>query len=91
MAESELDAAIQAAAFSAAEQKATASTLGLGTATKGLLATMKAHPFMSITTAVGIVIGAYRDQTEAIKNLNKETAQKYLNENEADIRTANKK
>ena len=175
LAESELDAAIQAAAFSTAEQKATASTLGLGTATKGLLATMKAHPFMSITTAVGIVIGAYsswkqhqeqnrqaaedtaqtyaetskaiedyskrygelrtallnakgneeetynikkqlldlqkelndkygdeygklnlvtdayRDQTEAIKNLNKETAQKYLNENEADIRTANKK
>lgn len=175
LSDAELDAAVQAAVFSAAEQKATASTLGFGTAAKGLWATMKAHPFMSITTAVGIVIGAYsswkqhqeqnrqaaedtartyaetskaiedyskrygelrtalldakgneeetynikkqlldlqkelndkygdeygklnlvtdayRDQTEAIKNLNKETAQKYLNENEADIRTANKK
>ena len=59
LSDAELDAAVQAAVFSAAEQKATASTLGFGTAAKGLWSTMKAHPFMSITTAVGIVIGAY--------------------------------
>lgn len=41
----ELDAAVKTATYSAAQKEAAASTLSLGTATKGLWATMVAHPF----------------------------------------------
>lgn len=42
----------------ASQATATASTNGLSTAFKGLWATMKAHPFLSIASIVGVVGGA---------------------------------
>lgn len=40
---------------------------------------------------LNLVTDAYKDQTEAIKELNKESANKYLNENEQGITTAKRK
>lgn len=45
--------------MSAAQKEATTSTLALSTATKGLWATMKAHPIMTVTAAIGLAYGAY--------------------------------
>lgn len=50
---------ITTAGLSAAQKEATTSTLALGTATKGLWATMVAHPFISISAGVGVLIGLY--------------------------------
>lgn len=59
LSEKELDVAIKTATMSAAQKEATTSTLALGTATKGLWATMKAHPIMTVTAAIGLAYGAY--------------------------------
>lgn len=40
---------------------------------------------------INLVTDAYKDQTDAIKNYNKEAAQTYLNENRKGIKTAKKK
>lgn len=55
----ELDAAVKTATLSASQTAATATTGGLSTATKGLWSTMKAHPMMVVTAAIGLAIGAY--------------------------------
>lgn len=70
----ELDAAVKTATMSAAQKEATSSTIGLSTATKGLWSTMKAHPMMVATAAVGLAIGAY-SKWKQIQEENRQAAE----------------
>lgn len=55
----ELKNAVATGVLSNSQKEATTSTLALSTATKGLWATMKAHPIMTVTAAIGLAYGAY--------------------------------
>jgi len=70
----ELDAAVKTATLSASQKEATTSTLGLNAAAKGLWATMKAHPIMVATAAVGLAIGAY-SKWKQIQEENRQAAE----------------
>ena len=74
LSEKELDATIKTATFSAAQKEATTSTLALGTATKGLWTTMVAHPFISISAGVGVLIGLY-SKWKQIQEENRQVAE----------------
>lgn len=76
----EAKVAVATATLSSSQTKATASTLGLSTATKGLWSVLKANPIIFVIGTIMAGIGAwnkYKQSQEEIIQSSKEAAQTY--------------
>lgn len=67
MSESEAEAELATMGLSAAEGTATATTMSLGSAMKGMVATLAANPIFLLTTAVTVGVAAWQSYNQSVE------------------------